>query len=187
MKKRVFIAVNLPQNVKEKLEAIQKKTDSSFSFFNDFCPIKWTRKNSLHITLLFLGNMEMEDVFYAFEKTGELAQKTAPFEIVLNGISYSPPDNPRLVWVNGEKSEELKEAHDFLEKELSGRGSKEFAPHITLGRIKQWQFRKIDKEEIPRLEEINLRFKVNSIEVMESELKKGGAAYTVLKSFSLES
>ncbi len=186
MKKRVFIAVNLPLNVKEKLEAIQKKTDNAFSFFNDFCPIKWTRKNSLHITLLFLGNMEMEDVFYAFEKVGELAKKIGPFEIVLSGISYSPPDNPRLVWVSGEKSEELEEAHDFLEKELFGRGSKEFAPHITLGRIKQWQFRKIDREEVPQFEEINLRFKVNSIEVMESELKKGGAAYTVLRSFSLE-
>jgi len=185
MKKRVFIAVNLPLNVKEKLEAVQKETDKAFSFFNGFCPVKWTRKNNLHITLLFLGNVEMEDVFYAFEKVGEIADKVGTFEIVLNEISYSPSDNPRMVWVSGEKSEELKEVQNYLDKELLGHGNKEFTPHITLGRIKQWQFRKIDREEIPGLGEINLRFKVNSLEVMESELKRGGPDYTVLKSFPL--
>ncbi|MDD5696591.1 MAG: RNA 2',3'-cyclic phosphodiesterase [Candidatus Pacebacteria bacterium] len=185
MKKRVFIAVNLPLNVKEKLEEKQKEIDRAFSFFNGFCPVKWTRKNSLHITLIFLGNLEMEDVFFAFEKTEEIADKVSPFEIVLNQVSYSPPNNPRMVWVGGEKSEELKEIHNYLDKELSGHGNKEFAPHITLGRIKQWQFRKINREEIPQPGEINLRFKVNSLEVMESELKRGGPDYTVLKSFPL--
>ena len=32
-------------------------------------------------------------------------------------------------------------------------------------------------------EEINLNFEVNSIDVMESELKRGGPEYTILESF----
>ncbi|PIX88575.1 MAG: hypothetical protein COZ30_00470, partial [Candidatus Nealsonbacteria bacterium CG_4_10_14_3_um_filter_36_16] len=56
--------------------------------------------------------------------------------------------------------------------------------HITLGRIKQWEFRQIEPEERPEVnEEINLTFEVNSIEVMESELKRGGSEYTILESF----
>lgn len=187
MKKRVFIAINLPDNIKNKLEEIQRKTENSFSYFNGFCPINWTRKNSLHITLLFLGNIETEDLFYIFEKLEAITKNTEPFEINLNSIFYSPIDNPRMVWVSGEKTKEVKNFQEAILKELFNRGNKEFNLHITLGRIKQWQFKKINKEEVPELEQINLRFKVNSIEVMESELKRGGAVYTPLKSFSLES
>jgi len=57
---------------------------------------------------------------------------------------------------------------------------------MTLGRIRQWQFKRIEKEEIPSLGEINLKFRVNSIEVMESELKRSGPDYTILKSFPLK-
>jgi 2'-5' RNA ligase len=185
MKKRVFIAINLPESIKEKLEEIQKKTENSFSYFNGICPINWTKRNNLHITLLFLGNIETEDLFYIFEKMQTISENTNSFEITLNSINYSPSNNPRMVWVNTLKTKELKDTQSLLEKDLFNRGNKEFNAHITLGRIKQWQFRRIEREEIPRLEEINLKFKVNSIEVMESELKKGGAVYTVLRSFSL--
>jgi len=91
-----------------------------------------------------------------------------------------------MIWVKGEEREELKRIQKHLDKELFNRGSKEFSPHLTLGRIRQWQFKKIEKEEIPCLGEINLKFRVNSLEVMESELKRNGSIYTILKSFPLK-
>ncbi len=187
MKKRVFIAINLPENIKNKLEEIQRKTENSFSYFSGTCPVIWTRKNNLHITLLFLGSIETEELFEVFEKLEAITQNTDQLEINLNSISYSPKDNPRMVWVSGDKSKELKEFQEKIDEELFNRGSKEFNIHITLGRIKQWQFKRIEKEEIPEFEEIDFKFNVNSIEVMESELKRGGAVYTTLKSFSLNS
>ncbi len=186
MKKRVFVAINLPLNIKEKLVEKQKEIDHSFSFFNGFCPVKWTKKDNLHITLLFLGNIEMEDVFYTLEKTEEIAEKINPFETIMNKIEYFPYNNPRMIWVKGEEREELKRIQKHLDKELFNRRSKEFSPHLTLGRIRQWQFKKIEKEEIPCLGEINLKFRVNSLEVMESELKRNGSIYTILKSFPLK-
>ncbi len=76
-----------------------------------------------------------------------------------------------MIWVVGEKIEELN-----------------FSPHITLGRIRTWEFRRIEPEERPEVnEEINLNFEVNSIEVMESTLKRGGAEYTILESCPLKS
>jgi 2'-5' RNA ligase len=63
-----------------------------------------------------------------------------------------------------------------------------YTPHITLGRIRQWEFRQIEPEERPEVnEEISLNFEVNSIEVMESQLKRGGPEYTILESFELKS
>jgi len=56
-----------------------------------------------------------------------------------------------------------------------------------LARIRTWEFREIEPEEEPEVnEEINLTFEVNSIEVMESQLKRGGAEYTVLESCQLK-
>jgi 2'-5' RNA ligase len=66
--------------------------------------------------------------------------------------------------------------------------SRIYTPHITLGRIRVWEFRQIEPEERPDIEkEISLSFQVNSIEVMESQLKRGGSEYTILKSCPLKS
>ena len=71
-------------------------------------------------------------------------------------------------------------------KSLEKPETRPYIPHITLGRIKQWEFRQIEPEERPKIEEeISLSFEVNSIEVMESDLKRGGAEYTVLESAPL--
>ena len=95
-----------------------------------------------------------------------------------------------MVWVEGEKSSEFVKLKQDLEKELTNIRSenREFRPHITLGRIKGWAFRRIEPEERPLVEEdISLTFEVNSIEVVESELKRGGPEYTILESCDLKS
>ena len=62
-----------------------------------------------------------------------------------------------------------------------------FSPHITLGRIKTWEWKNIEPEERPEVkEDIDLNFQVDSIEVMESQLKKSGAEYAILESFQLK-
>ena len=78
-----------------------------------------------------------------------------------------------------------------LEDSLLGRVSFEtenrpYTPHITLGRIRQWEFRAMEPEERPEIEEeINLSSEVKSIEVMESKLKPQGPDYFVLESLVL--
>ena len=63
-----------------------------------------------------------------------------------------------------------------------------FKPHVTLARIREWEFRRIELEERPLVEEdISLDFEVNSVEIMESELKRGGPEYVVLESIPLKS
>ena len=58
-----------------------------------------------------------------------------------------------------------------------------FAFHITLARISSWGFRAIEPEERPEINEsLDLAFSVESIEVMESEMKRNGPVYTILES-----
>jgi 2'-5' RNA ligase len=100
-----------------------------------------------------------------------------------------------MIWVEGEKSQEMANLQKDLENSLYNsplKGVKEgeiraYSPHITLGRIKTWEFKRVEPEERQGVnEEISLTFPVESIEVMESELKRGGPEYTILESCPLK-
>ncbi len=191
MKHRIFIAINLPENVRKKLEDYQRKWPE--------LPIRWTKSYNLHITLVFLGYLSDEEILEVCNVTREAASRNLQFSINLKKIIYGPPQKmpPRMIWVEGEKSielgklqKDLNNSFSGLSQELKSKNKKGGAltPHITLGRLKSWEFRAIEPEARPEVnEEINLSFEVNSIDVMESELKKGGPNYSLLESCPLKS
>lgn len=168
--KRVFIAINFNEGFKKELLSIQREIDTSFSDTN---PIKWTKKDNLHLTLLFVGSPNnLENIF---NKIQEIAKKYKPFSINFNEVNYSL--NNKMVWVLGEKNKTLTSLSNDL-------GNKNFIPHITLGRISTFNFNKINPEEIPQINNeilIDLKIKVNSIDIMHSNFKN----YTLLKNFKL--
>ncbi len=190
MKKRVFISIGLPESVKNKLSNYQDEISRSFTNFNDFCPVKWTKKHNLHVTLFFIGYIGLDELVPLFETIEKIASQHVPFRINLKSISYGPKEkSPKMVWVNGEKSAELGSLQADLEKELLNvrQPDNAFSPHITLGRIVQWQFNRIEIEERPDIfKDISISLPVESIDIMESELGRGGAEYAVLKSISLK-
>ena len=164
MKHRIFIAINLPEKIKNRLVEYKDKWPE--------LPIRWTKKENLHITLEFLGYMTDEELIELFQKTKGIASGKESFTLRLNKICYGPTDKkpPRMVWVMGEKIKEFN-----------------LTPHITLGRLKTWQWRQMEPEERPEVsEDIDLAFEVNSIEVMDSQLKREGPEYAVLESFPLK-
>ncbi|MGB2762012.1 MAG: RNA 2',3'-cyclic phosphodiesterase [Minisyncoccales bacterium] len=186
MMKRIFIAINLPENIKRELLSYQDKWPN--------LPIKWVKSDNLHITLIFLGNLNNQEILEINKTVKEIAVRHQSFSINLNRICYGPPKKipPRMVWVAGERIKELTDLKNDLEKSLIDSGinftseNRVFSPHITLGRIRVWEWRRIEPEETPEIdEEISLDFPVNSIEIMESRLKRGGAEYAILESVKL--
>ena len=165
MRHRVFIAINLPEDIIKQLSAYQLKWPE--------LSIRWTKKDNLHITLEFLGYIADKELLPILQNAKGFAFRHKSFAIKFNKIIYGPPDKmpPRMVWAVGEKIEELG-----------------ITPHVTLGRIKTWQWKQIELDERPEVnEDINLSFEVNSIEVMESVLGRGGPKYTILESCQLKS
>lgn len=183
---RIFIAINLPAEVKKELGFYAEKWPE--------LPAKWTEKENLHITLEFLGHITDEELVDVCSAVKEVSKRHVPFSIVLSKVCYGPPKKmpPRMVWVEGEKSDDIADLkddlQDFLTEKVSYRpDEKGFSPHITLARINEWEFRKIEPEERPEVnEDIDLVFTVESIEVMESELKRSGPVYTILESHNLK-
>jgi RNA 2',3'-cyclic 3'-phosphodiesterase len=183
MMRRIFIAINLPEKIQKNLETQQLRwTD---------LPCKWTRQENLHITLAFLGYLNDEELLELCRITKEVAARHEAFNISLKKIIYGPSElKARMVWVEGENSNELSELQKDLENSLPVEKEKEnrkYAPHITLGRLKQWEFNKLELEERPQVNEnISLSFEAKSIDIMESDLKRGGPEYQLVESYPLE-
>ncbi|MCX6718330.1 MAG: RNA 2',3'-cyclic phosphodiesterase [Candidatus Staskawiczbacteria bacterium] len=182
---RVFIAINLPGEIKKELAGFYDKWPE--------LPAKWTAKDNLHITLEFLGDLTDVEIGDACKITAEVVKRHNSFDLNLNKILYGPPKKnpPRLVWVEGQESKELADLKNDLQESLLEKirfrpDEKGFVTHITLARISEWEFRKFELEERPEINEnIDLMFTAESIEVMESELKRGGPVYTILESHNL--
>lgn len=175
MKHRIFIAINLPKEIKEELLSCQKK------FRN--LPVRWTKPENLHITLVFIGYTSQEEIERILKVAQETALKFSPFLIELNRICLGPtPERARMIWTEGKISRDLinldKKLKEELAKEkISFDGKYPLKVHITLARARGNELRGIKIDE--RLN--GLSFEVKSIDVMESELFKSGAEYKILK------
>jgi len=179
MLQRIFLAINLPVKVKEELLGYKEKWSE--------LPLRWTAQDNLHITLLFLGNTSVKELENVQKIVPRVAANHAPFTLSLSQITYGPTEKqPKMIWAKGETSKELLS----LQKDLAGAlGHQEehlFSLHITLARLNAWEFKKIEPEERPHIEEeISLEIPVSSLQIMESKLKQTRPEYSIIEDITL--
>lgn len=186
-RRRIFLAINLPDQVKKKLLSFQRDWSA--------LPVRWTKDQNLHITLIFIGYVDDEQMLDICQLTKQVTKKSPSFEITLNRICFGPPNRPaRMIWAIGGEDPVLSQLKKDLEEKLFNSGNNgydqkqvySYRPHITLARIRQDQWRSLPK--IPKIDkDISLTFPVGSIEVMQSHLSRSGANYVVLESVELSS
>lgn len=183
MKKRLFIAINLENNIKEKLTSHQKK-------FKDI-PARWIKPENIHITLVFLGYIKENKIKKINFLIETIASSYKNFKITLEKITYGPPFKPaRMIWVTIQKNKILKKIQNDLEnillknKILLKKENRNFSPHITLCRFNIFDFKKIKNPPIVK-QKLNWEIVVDSIDLMESKLFRTGAKYFLIKKFKL--
>jgi len=174
---RIFIAINLPEGVKNELLAYQAKWPE--------LPARWTSKENLHLTLAFLGNTsddELAEIRKAMQAVGE---RHSRFGLKVIHLQYGPDaKRPRMIWALIEESPELLELQKDVMRTLHTEEEQNFIPHLTLARLRTFELQRMEDEELPEVnEDVSISFQVNSIEVMTSILKRSGAQYTVVQSF----
>lgn len=186
MLRRIFFAINLLQSARDEIASLQKNLPE--------LPMRLTKPENLHITLLFYGNASDRELPEISKIVKETVGECEPFSFELSKIAYGPSEKePRMVWFKGEPTKELISLHNKLAKALSESVLLKFTPdqrpfslHLTLARINEFKFKSMELEERPRIDEhISLKIFVSSIEIMESELKKSGQEYTICESISL--
>ena len=95
MKRRLFIAINLPENIRNKLIKYQEKWVNLDS-------IKWTKKNNLHVSLLFIGYVDDDEMYEICELVKQAVKKHESFNISFQRIVLGPVNRtPRMFWLVG--------------------------------------------------------------------------------------
>jgi len=182
---RTFIAVELPEQIKKKIEVLQAPLKKTSAF------VSWVKPGNIHITLKFLGEVPEEKIDEVFSAT-ELALKEGKrFKMNLKGMGAFPDfRRPRVIWIGtGKGGEELSDLAARIEPEIEKIGypkeKRKFSPHFTIGRVKSPK--NIEKlMELVRSTDFETEdIEVNEVTVMKSQLHPAGAIYTPLKKIPL--
>ncbi|MEA2098430.1 MAG: RNA 2',3'-cyclic phosphodiesterase [Patescibacteria group bacterium] len=178
MKKRIFITIGLPDEIKRELLSYEKRWKNLH--------VKWTNFYKLHTTIEFLGEVnknELEEILSAAEKT---ALEIKPFQMCLDKIVLGPDIvQARMFWVTILIDANMMRLKRTLEQNLKLCGFEaeeaEFKPHIVLARARGNQLKGKQTNIVLR----NMKFKAEKIEIMESQLRPNIEKHKLVESFQL--
>jgi 2'-5' RNA ligase len=182
---RSFIAVELPQNVKDGLAQLKSKLERAEHPF-----VKWVHPEGVHLTLKFLGNIPFKQVAEITKAIEEASKGIPPFHLEISGLGGFPNlKQPRVLWVGiGGEVDKLLSLQQNIDLALIPLGfakeERPFVPHLTLARIKQGaspRERKSFGELVASTTfENSYPLNVETINLMRSQLTPEGAIYTRL-------
>lgn len=188
---RSFIAIELPDNIKEFLTKI-------VSLQLPLQDVNIVQKENLHITLKFLGEVEERLIPQVTQALENIATEFSPFTLKITHPGVFPDKyKPRVIWMGTENTETLKELAKKLDESMEALGfqreERDFKSHITLARVKnpengKYLFGKIIKQfSFQKQNSHLLSFSVKEFVLMKSTLTPKGSIYSVLKRFPLAS
>jgi RNA 2',3'-cyclic 3'-phosphodiesterase len=186
---RTFIAIPFNQTIIQKMIEIRKELKSGITK-----GVTWAEPSKTHLTLKFLGEIDVNQVVQINKALARVGQATSCFEISCTGIGCFPNfQQPRVVWVGIKHEEKLYTLQSLIENECYSAGipqeEKKFSPHLTLGRIRE----NLPSSDLEYLQEIAKReqesepvsLNVNEIVLFRSQLTQTGPVYTQISVFKL--
>ncbi|MDD5417180.1 MAG: RNA 2',3'-cyclic phosphodiesterase [Candidatus Aenigmarchaeota archaeon] len=175
---RLFISVEIPDELKDKIINIQKE----FSNFH----IKFVERENLHFCLMFIGEAG-EDKLNAIKTAMNNVSKINRFDIKVAGIGAFPNKDLASVFFLDIKDgrKDMINLANALRKELPDfKSGKPFTPHLTLGRVKSDNdklkpiFNKIERIDIGKMT-------VDKMVLINSTLTNKGPIYEEVLSVNL--
>jgi len=189
---RAFIAIQLPPQTLEALAALQREMKKQVPPRS----VRWMRPEGIHLTLKFLGDTEVDKLPQIERALAAVARHAPACTFIVGGLGCFPNSRrPRVIWVGVQEEmgrltalwEAIEEAMAPFGYEPERRG---FKPHLTLGRVQ----RRAPHRDVSQVGEAVSRTAVGTLSevvadrfaLIRSVLKPGGAEYTALKVFSLD-
>ena len=179
---RTFLAVDLEPAVRSNCVDLQEALARAGA------AVKWVEPENLHVTMLFLGEVDERDVLAVCRCAVRTCAGLPPFAMSVEGVGcFGNRRQPRTLWAGvGAGKDELVALHAALEQPLLELGcyrreARLFTPHITLGRVKNAPPSDRLAEELDRLADWHGgEGEVGEVVVMSSELRSEGPVYAVL-------
>ena len=179
---RLFIAIDLPEQVKINLSTLCQGANS----------VHWVARQNLHLTLLFLGEVMMEQYHQLVNGLKEVP--FYPFELRLADLGYFGKEkSPRVLWAGLDAPPELNELERRITQKVEEMrlplDEKKFKAHITLGRLSHngpkhsYQDVGIHHFLQQNLYLNHQTFEVTGFQLFSSKLTPRGAIYTIEQFF----
>lgn len=179
---RLFIGIDLPIEIKQRLLELQSDLRKAGAVGS------WKSRDSFHITLEFLGELEADCIPTLTSALTEAARSHNPFSLGIEGLGAFPSfERPHTLWsaINGNLNA-LHNLRDDIQRELAEKGfdleNRRFKPHITLA--SRPNLNNIDAMGIK--DKILGEFTVNEVILFESRAVSGKRVYTDLFKISLD-
>ena len=183
---RLFLAIELPDDVRVHLVKVQKKLSSVLD------GVAMTRPESLHITLKFLGEVDDRRIADLCESLSKIT--AGPIDLTPARLACLPPRGPvRIIAVGMDGSEQaLAALHAAVQQRCQYLGfereTRKYRPHVTMARAKR-PIRAGDKQKAEEAV-VSLwpgpNFPVKQFVLMQSRLEPQGARYVRIAHFPLD-
>jgi RNA 2',3'-cyclic 3'-phosphodiesterase len=186
---RTFIGIDVGDDIRDRLVSLQKNLALVES------EVKWVEPENLHLTLLFLGEVDDRDIIDICRAAQKAVQAMPAFALSVEAVGCFPnARRPRTLWVGvGKGAEEVCAVHDAIEAPLLEMGNyrretRGYTPHVTLGRVRSDR----TNDALPKALQKHQTWSageviVSDVLIMKSELGSDGPTYTVLGRAKLKS
>ena len=182
---RSFIAfqIKLSPELKNFLFSMQAALSAS--------SIRWVNAEQLHVTLAFLGETSPMQLVAADKLLGSITGSTSCFTVSLRGLGYfGKTTAPRVIWIGMDHSTELGTLQKRISEGLVLSGmepeDRQYSPHITLGRIKEFRDAATFRSLLTTYGCYDFHsFSVEEIIHYESILSPGGPEYRPIRVYPL--
>ena len=175
---RLFVAVALPDNLKEALRIYHQEYISA--------AIRFIPEDNLHLTLHFLGDTPESLVPELIEKLKAVAQRNQAFTLTFQETAPGPQlRSPRLIWTRFQEHPNFARLATNLAHELEaapGAHGKHI-PHITIARFRKDLPKPKDLPIMPEPKIPDLV--VQNFSLWQSKLQSPHPVYNILQEFSL--
>jgi 2'-5' RNA ligase len=173
MAKRMFLGLELSEGCVEALAGVDPKIPK----------LRWIRKTHLHLTLVFLGNVEPETEQKLIEQLS--AVHSPSFALSLKGIGTFGRNRPSVIWAGvPSPAAELISLQKQLQSIATSLGiitdSRPFHPHITLSRPQGISARRLQPFLEERRETDFGTCEIREFVLFSSKLAPEGAIYEVV-------
>lgn len=175
---RLFIAIELPDDIKECLSKIQEKIIGPEN------KIRLVGKEQMHLTLKFLGEVRPHNAEILRKSLKEIAFE--PFSVSLDVIGVFPNENYiRVVWFGLKPEDKIMELQKSIDDKLQKLFQKEkgFKAHLTLARVEYIKDKAAFIQKLNGIKVDNKKIEVNNFKLIKSTLTPKGPIYENLEVF----
>ncbi|MDI6731093.1 MAG: RNA 2',3'-cyclic phosphodiesterase [Candidatus Margulisbacteria bacterium] len=184
---RVFISIELNNTIKKKIGCLMDQLKK------EPAPVKWVKVENLHITLKFLGWVDDQKIDSLVHIVADAVSGARRFKAKFENLEFFPNEKrPRGIWIGiTEGTDQLNSLAGRLEEKLLNAGDKsetrEFNPHITIGRVKENSGLEKLKQKITKLHALKFgKLLIEKISIMKSTLTPKGPVYERIKAIGLD-